>query len=113
MRRSRLMVDVGLAGQREQFRAQLRAMFGEGFLELIQEPPDVQIGERVLYRLAGWHRQPEGVWPRQFVNVDRNANCRLFRIAGLGTRWADAKYSFRAAIPPRIACAADRRSVGV
>ena len=47
------MTDAELAKQREQFLAHLKATFGEEFLQLVPEPQAVQIGERVLYRLAG------------------------------------------------------------
>jgi hypothetical protein len=38
---------------RERFLAYLKATFGEEFLRLVDEPQDLRIGERVLYRLAG------------------------------------------------------------
>lgn len=38
---------------RLEFLDYLQTTFGEEFVELIAEPPGVQVGERVLYRLAG------------------------------------------------------------
>ena len=47
------MSNVDFAEQRERLLANLNAMFGEEFIRLIDEPQELQIGERVLYRLTG------------------------------------------------------------
>ena len=47
------MTDDQLAKQRTSFLAYLKGTFGEEFIQQIDEPEGLQIGERVLYRLAG------------------------------------------------------------
>jgi hypothetical protein len=47
------MADVEFAQERKRLLAYLTAMFGEDVVHVIEEPSNVQIGERVLYRLAG------------------------------------------------------------
>src|SRR2546428_4030925 len=46
------MVDVMLAELREQFLSYLKTTFGDEFPRLLDEPAGLQIGERVMYRLA-------------------------------------------------------------
>lgn len=68
---------------RLEFLDYLQTTFGEEFVELIAEPPGVQVGERVLYRLQGGRTAPRRELTSQELEEQHRSMVEIARSTGL------------------------------